>query len=54
LHNLFRRRPSPHLPRHLLFPIGFRPNVSAIWMSRAAVFSMGRARPKMPASARWT
>ncbi|HZY13663.1 MAG TPA: hypothetical protein VFE89_13090 [Beijerinckiaceae bacterium] len=54
LHNVFRRRPSPHLPRHLLFPIGFRPNVSTIWMSRAAVFSMGRARPKMPASARWT
>jgi hypothetical protein len=59
LHNVFRRRPSPHLPRHLLscfvfWPIGFRPSVSAIWMSRADVFSMVRDHPKMPASARWT
>ena len=56
-HNVFRRRPRPHLPRHLLFrcswPTDFRPSVSAIWMSRADVFSMVLDHPKMPASARW-
>ena len=53
-HNAFGRRPSPHLPRHLMFrvwPIDFKPIVSAIWMPRANGSLMERDRPKMRANA---
>ena len=57
-HNVFAAAAAPLTCRatscFVFWPIGFRPSISAIWMSRADVFSMVRGRPKMPASARWT
>ena len=57
-HNVLRRRPSPHLPRHLLFRVlAYRLQAERLGdldVERADVFSMVRDHSKTRASVRWT
>ena len=57
LHNVLRRGPSPHLPRHLLFRVlAYRLQADRLGDLdvESRRLSMVRDHPKMPASARWT
>src|SRR5438046_9775067 len=48
-HNVFGRRPHPHLPRHLLFRVwltGCKPTCWVIWTARANVCSTVRCHQR--------
>jgi hypothetical protein len=56
-HTAFGRRPSPHLPRHLLFRVlayRLQAVISGIWIVRADGCLMVRDHPRTPVSAQRT